>query len=361
VQLLAWEVAETEYDDPDNPGIPVDSPERRRLNDLGSRLPHDQRPWGVAGYCHPSAQAVLDDYRRGHADLAARLAFGGPGEYREAARALRATIDRLTSTGYRSIAVVLLGLLGRLHLCFGELDQAAAVQTEGEQFLDRVEPGSNAAGQFEGIAIWRSQLVDLDLNDALQRLERYNAAARSDAHWVSGALRLWCAYLRAAMGHHQQGLDGLAANLAVIERGFLGAPNYPVIVHLASCIAWEAGSAAHTEVLERNLTAKVLEPDFCYLETDARWTAALLCALTGRPDEARRWFQDAHDRITQQEAILLLPHVCCDEARMEIRLGTAGDRRNGLRRLDEARRWTDTIGLPAFAPRIDDLAEQLKG
>jgi hypothetical protein len=186
-------------------------------------------------------------------------------------------------------------------------------------------------------------------------------SARSDLHWVSGSIRLWVAYLHAAMGHHKEGLDGLAANLAVIERGFLGAPNYPGIIHFASGIAWEAGSTAHAEVLERNLRAKVLEPGFCYLESDARWTAALLCALTGRGDEARRWFQDAHDRITRQEAILLLPHVCCDEARMEIRLGADGDRRNGLRRLDEARRWTDTIGLPAFAPRIDDLNEQLKG
>lgn len=271
-------------------------------------------------------------------------------------------IDQLTSTGYHSIAVWLLGLLGRLHLCFGELDRAAAVQAEGEQYLDRVEPGSNAAGQFEGIAIWRSQLVDLDLNDALQRIESFGASfARRDLHWVSGAIRLWCAYLNAAMGHHQQGLDGLAANLAVIERGFLGAPNYPVIVHYASCIAWETESTAHTEVLERNLTSKVLEPDFCYLESDARWTAALLCALTGRADEARRWFQHAHDRITRQQAILLIPHVCCDEARLEIRLGNAGDRRHGLRRLDEARRWTDRIGLPAFAPRIDHLTEQLNG
>jgi hypothetical protein len=41
-------------------------------------------------------------------------------------------------------------------------------------------------------------------------------------------------------------------------------------------------------------------------------------------DEARTWFQQAHDRLNAQEAIMLLPYVCCDEAPMEARLGRAG-------------------------------------
>ena len=231
----------------------------------------------------------------------------------------------------------MLGNLGRLHLVLGELDRAAAVQAEGDQLLDRVEPGSNATAQFEAIQILRSQLVDLDVVAALQRLESLvEVSGRSDLRWISGGLRVFRASLWAAQGHHQQGLDELLANLPVVERGFLGAPNYPIIVHWAAATLWSAGRADHVDVLEQNLHTKVLTPDFCYAESDARWTAALLCALTGRNDEARRWFQEAQDRLTDQEAILLLPHVCCDEAIMEIRLGTNGDRRRGLRQLDEA-------------------------
>ena len=90
----------------------------------------------------------------------------------------------------------------------------------------------------------------------------------------------------------------------------LGAPNYPLIVHFAAATLWSADRADHVDVLEHNLHTKVLEPDFCYLESDGRWTAALLCALTGRNDEARRWI--------------------------------------------------DQIGLPSFGPRIAELREQLK-
>ena len=77
----------------------------------------------------------------------------------------------------------------------------------------------------------------------------------------------------------------------MVERGFLGAPNYPIIVHWAAAILWAAGRADHVDVVEQNLHTKVLKPDFCYAESDGRWTAALLCALAGRSDEARRWFQ----------------------------------------------------------------------
>ena len=71
-----------------------------------------------------------------------------------------------------------------------------------------------------------------------------------------------------------------------------------------------------------------------------------------------RWF-DHHDRLSAQETILLIPHVRCNEALMEIRLGPNRDRANGLRRLDEARRWVDRVGLTNLLPRIDDLTAQL--
>src|SRR4051794_3743992 len=80
-------------------------------------------------------------------------------------------------------------------------------------------------------------------------------------------------------------------------------------------------------------------------------TAALLCALTGRSDEARQWFPQARDRLTGQDAILLLPHVCCNEALREIRLGTNCDRRHALSQLDEAADGSTTSVCPASSLR----------
>jgi class 3 adenylate cyclase len=359
VQLLAWEVAEAEYLDPDNPGIPVDSPERQRMNDLAGRLSPSQRPGGPGGYHWPSAAALLDDYQQGQTRLAVFFSFGGVGRYREAIDVTRRTIDELRAGGYSRRAVWLIGLLGRLRLILGDLDSAADLQSEGEQLLDRVEPGSNVVAQFEALSIMRAQFVDLDYARVLDWLEGLNWN-RTDLRWVSGSNRVWHASLRAAIGHHGQALDELDANLPVVERACLGAPNYLITVHFAAQTLWSLRRADHLEVLERNLHAKILEPDFSYAESDGRWTAAILCALTGRYDEARHWFQQSHERLTAQEAILLLPHVCCDEALMEVRRGRRRDRQLARRRLDEARRWVDRIGLPNLLPRIEDLHSQLK-
>ena len=360
VQLLAWDVTEAEYHDPDNPGIPVDSPERRRMNSLASQLNPGQRPSGPAGYCYPSAAAMLADYRDADKELLWGFPFGGPGRYREASHALRSGIDELRAEGYPRLALILVGMLGRVRLVLGDLDGAAELEAEGEQLLPYAEPGSNATAQYDALSMFRAQLVELNLPEAIALVERLVfISSRPDFRWVRGPALILRASLLAASGDHQGALDGLAANLSVVERGFLGAANHPAAVHMASQTLWWTHSTDHVDVIERNLHSKVLQPDFSYAETDGRWSAALLCALTGRYDDARGWFQRAYERLTDQEAVLLLPHVYCDEVLMEIRRGTRRDRAHGRRCLDEARRWAERIGLPSFGPRIDDLQSRL--
>jgi hypothetical protein len=147
--------------------------------------------------------------------------------------------------------------------------------------------------------------------------------------------------------------------MSVIEQAIVGAPNYAMAIHWACQTAWLTEQTRLAGQLQRNLHTKVIDPGFCYGETDSHWDAAVLAALTGRFDDARGWFHQSYERLTSQEAVTLIPHVCCDEALMEIRRGPNGDRGNGLRRLDEARRWVDRIGLPKLLPRIDDLQTQL--
>ena len=357
VQLLAWEIEHSEFLDPDNPGIAVDSPARRHLQELASRLEPGQRP---TTYLHPSAAAVLADYRQGRRSLAMRLVFEGPGLYREAALEIRKQIDHVDRTGLVPMGVFMRGALGRLHLTLGELDAAAQLEAEGQELMPRVEPGSNAAMHFEALALIRSWLVEDDpgpICPSVDEVERLTA--REDSKWLSGDVAIFRSYCLTALGDHEAGMQELDKRLVVIERAHVGALNSLVAIHLAVQASWVADRADHVALLERHLHAKVLEPDFCRLDTDGRWDAAVLCALSGRPDEARIWFQRAHERLTAQEAILLLPYVCCDEALMEARLGGAGDRANGQRRLDDARAWVERIGLPKLMPRIDDVAAQL--
>ena len=60
VQLRSWQLNEAEYLDPHNPGVPLDSPQRRELNARALQLEARQRPvfWTI----FPSRQALIDDY-----------------------------------------------------------------------------------------------------------------------------------------------------------------------------------------------------------------------------------------------------------------------------------------------------------
>ncbi len=357
VQLLAWDIEHSEFGDPDNPGIAVDSPARHQLQELASRLEPGQRP---TTYLHPSAAAVLADYRQGRRSLALRLCFEGPGLYREAALEVHKQIDQVDRAGLVSMAVFMRGALGRLHLALGELDAAAELQAEGEELMPRVEPGSNAANHFEGLAQARSWFVEDDIAPICPSVDDIeHLAAREDSRWLSGDMRLLRGYCLTALGDHEAGMFEVSKNLVIIERAHVGALNSLAAIHLAIQASWITDRAEHSPLLEHHLHAKVLEPNFCRLDTDGSWDAAVLCALSGRPDEARVWFQRAHDRLTDQEAILLLPYVCCDEALMEARLGPGGNRDNGRHRLDHAREWVERIGLAKLLPRIDGVAGQL--
>ena len=57
--------------------------------------------------------------------------------------------------------------------------------------------------------------------------------------------------------------------------------------------------------------------------------------------------------------MLLIPHICCDEALVEIRLGADADPANGPARLTAAQHWCERIGLPRLLPRIERLTAQL--
>ena len=95
------------------------------------------------------------------------------------------------------------------------------------------------------------------------------------------------------MGRSEEGLAVVAEAIPAIELSAAGEGNYPMLLHAADTVLWVTQRTEHVEVIERNLHAKFIEPDFCYPESDARWTAALLCALTGRSTEAREWFSQA--------------------------------------------------------------------
>jgi hypothetical protein len=147
--------------------------------------------------------------------------------------------------------------------------------------------------------------------------------------------------------------------LPAVERAAGWANNYTAMLYYGIEVVWVLGRRDHIEVLERNLREKTLAPDFRYPHTDGRLSLARLCALTGRFDAAREWFEKARRVLDEQGARPLRAITDFDEAWMEMRRGKAGDRSRALRLLDAARGPFESIGMPGWLRRAEELRRQL--
>src|SRR4029453_7064362 len=137
------------------------------------------------------------------------------------------------------------------------------------------------------------------------------------------------------------------------------AANYTVILALAIEALWLLGRSDFADVLERNLREKTLGPDFRYVHTDARLSMARLCGLTGRFDEARGWFGAARGVLEEQGARPLRAVTDFEEAWMEVRRGSWGDHGRARALLEGARGPFQSIGMPGWLRRADELLAKL--
>ena len=97
----------------------------------------------------------------------------------------------------------------------------------------------------------------------------------------------------AEAGQPEEAIEALTRCIPAIERAPGWATNYPLLLHyLAGTLFW-THRPDHLATLEQNLHTKVLDPDYRYIESDARWTAGRLCAAGDRTDEAHDWFNQA--------------------------------------------------------------------
>ncbi len=97
-----------------------------------------------------------------------------------------------------------------------------------------------------------------------------------------------------------------------------------------------------------------------YPDTDGRWTLAMVCALDGRVDEAREWFDEARRVLAEQGSVGLLVHVDFDEALTNVRRGGPDDLTRARARLDQARARCTHPAVAPWVARIDELTARCK-
>jgi tetratricopeptide (TPR) repeat protein len=355
-RLMVYDVQRREAADPDLPGIPIDSPERREvmahLWELPNRHPAQQMFIAYMGFT--SREDALA--RAGNDPIA--LVFWA-GEYRKALRLADEAAARALERGQIALAAFYLMLAARTHATLGDIASFDTTFVRALELFQRVEDapwlrvfimsarGHQIALTGEG---WQLMLNTWEgtAHDASAEVQWVAATARCAAAWACVHLERW-----------DDALRWLTSVLPAIERAPGSTMFYPLLLAMAVTTLEELGRTDHLEILEHNVRTKWLQPDFRFVMTDARMSLAELCGLSGRWDEASEWFAKARAVLEAEGSLPMRARVDFYEARMFLRRNVPGDHARAVPLLRAALAQFQAIGMTGWARRAEETLTTL--
>jgi tetratricopeptide (TPR) repeat protein len=362
--LAALDLLQREANDPTFPGFPLDVPVRHEI----SRIVLANLPLLLQrGAVNPAMPLVFsrglvfksreDAIARGSMfPLVMALVAGEYARYLALGNQL---LPLLLERGQLAPAALFLTGAALCHSALGNLEASREAFGRASELGERVgNPPLLALGIMNmqlAHAFTRGEGYGL----LLPGIEQFLAKDAPENRWLRGLEWADAARCYAYEGRRDDALRALEQALPAIERGAGWVVGYGGLIGFVIEPLWVLERRAHVEVLERNLREKTLAADFRSLGTDARLSLARLCALTGRFDEAREWFEKARRVLDEQGARPLRAITDFDEAWMEVRRGGAGDRQRALALLDAARGPFESIGMPGWLRRAEELRRQL--
>jgi DNA-binding CsgD family transcriptional regulator len=179
-------------------------------------------------------------------------------------------------------------------------------------------------------------------------------------HRGAASTRARAALVYAHMGGVDDSVKMIDSTIAAIESGAPAGEFYPVTVMSAAEALWVLRRTDHIETIKVNLLEKVVHPDFRYPMHDSRRSMGQLCALLGRHDEARQWFEEARKTLDSDGQRPLRALVDFDEALMYVRRGRRGDRERASPLLDAALEQFNAIGMTGWVLRAEELKRRAR-
>jgi tetratricopeptide (TPR) repeat protein len=288
----------------------------------------------------------------------ANLLISWVGDYRSAKDVWIPLAEGAEREGDIVSAVAQWSSAARCCYALGELEEGDAVLARCEAMAQRLMVTSQAA-LTAAAARFTGGLVRGEFESLFTELGARAAQPRPEERWAAAPMRAAGAALMAMNGYGQAAISLLATVLPALERAEGTFNNYTLIACSAADTLWAAERTDHLDVIERNLRAKVVEPDFRYPAVDGRLSLARLCALSGRFDEASEWFARARAVLEEQGARPLRAIADHDEALMFARRAAEGDRERALPLLDAALAQFREIGMTGWVRRGEELRERL--
>ena len=357
VRLMANDIVRQESDNPDHPGLMVDTPDRRALVEITEQLsfsPWEETGLGLYGFiAAKSRNEILSRF----SDAPLWLAFGA-GEYRRSVPLWEALLAQSEAEGRIADAVAYSGQLARCHYALGDLVAGRATYDHGVALAGRIAGSFFQAGTLGGARYDLQTVVDEGWEAAVSNEGQTHfqiPAIFLSAGWAVGAK------IGARMGRTEEALMLLGVVLPHLERAPASPFNYTVMVCESAATLWLLERTEHAEMIERNLREKVLVPDFRWPMVDARLSMAHLCALQSRYGEATEWFTQARAVLDEQGARPLRATVDYDEALMYHRRAARGDIERAQPLLDAALQQFRALGMAGWIQRGEALRAQWIG
>jgi tetratricopeptide (TPR) repeat protein len=348
-RLVSFDHERKAAEQPDHPGIAIDSPERRE----SARILRDAHldPLGPA-----PMEAVFDSREEALTSSNLGIIHYWAGEYAHCLPLLEAEAEEAESLGRLSRAARCRAFAAYCQTALGGLDDARRSLEQAQAFAARL-------GTPMFMVVYAQDALCLAVDegwDAIAAIGGPLSASTNPAlAWGLGFISAMAAQAAAFRGKEDLALGFLSRVVPWLERSPAWAVNLPVIVGHATDVLWLFERLDHVEVIEAALRQKVLAADFRSPMVDGRLALARICALSGRHEEAVSWFAAARGMLDSQGARPLRAIVDYDEALMYMRRDEPGDIELAGTLLDAARRQFEEIGMTGWIRRADELGRRL--
>lgn len=340
-------------EDPENPGIRVDTAAQRELREILRSIPTARI--ATRDFAPPleSREEIIHDP---HSPPSTILFLAG--DYRRGLATWQQEAADAERRGRIGWAVKAWADVASAHIALGEFAAALAACDRASALEARATGSASGSTNMDLMSARHELRIALDQGWE-QVLE--DAAASSliddpsaEDHWAFAMVRACAAYVFARLQQPELSLQWLSSLPAAVERGAYWEHTYCGTICDAAASLWLLNRNDYSEVFERNIQLKVLPHDFRYPTRDSRLSLGRLCALNNRHDEASDWFAKAREVLDEQGARPLRANTDYDEGLMFLRRGAAGDTERARPFLDAASQQFQTLGMTGWIQRAEE-------
>lgn len=336
-------------EDPDHPGIPADTQERRESARILRAARLDPLGPGPAEAAADTREEVRDS---------SNLMIGmyWVGQYAATLTSFEAEAAEALRLGRLARAARALAGATACQAALGRLADAA-------QSINEARAISSRLGIPVFAVVLGQECLTLAFDDGWDELAEVVGPLVDTPipalAWGLGFMQGVGALTAAARGDTEEALRCIRLLLPWLEKAPPWTACFPVTACNAAETLWRLRRTDHADVVETALRDKVLAPGFRSAMRSAHLSLARLCALRGRYDEARFWFSEARPVLVEEGSLPLLAITDHDEALMYLRRGSPGDGDTARPLLARARRQFEVLGMAGWLHKSDDLAVRL--